>query len=151
MAKVRVRIKELGEQRACDGLHFGMTPAHGINPGVNPFRRKLEPGEVVEFDEDDELFQQIWDVGVLEMTRDMPTRPLDFASAREAEVTSASFIPISAQDERDVEDARRAVHARLFPELTREDVALGRDHIDAKTRQRRRQVAMMNSTNEDVS
>ena len=59
---MRLRIRQLDEKVATQGLHFGLGPN----------ARKLEPGEVVDIPEG-ELFEDMWETGKLELTRDPVT------------------------------------------------------------------------------
>ena len=85
---MRVRIRQLEERVATQGLHFGL----------GPLARKLEPGEVVEIPEGD-LFDQLWDTGKLELTRDPVTRPLEYENEREAKLCSPTFTPRGPDEE----------------------------------------------------
>jgi len=105
----RVKIKQLGTVVTTVGLHFG--------GGAE--RRKLEPGEVVEID-DNLAFPDGTNVldGVLagdraELTRDVATRPLDYVDAREAKLCSPTFRPRGPDEEIEMQRARAAVAARM--------------------------------------
>lgn len=106
-----VKIKQLDERVATDGLHMGGTDC----------RRKLQPGEVVDIPEDFEagkydgqsLLEVLWGTGKLEMTLDKPTRPIDFKNYREAQLTSITFKSRGPDDDKDIEKARAAVAARM--------------------------------------
>lgn len=147
MARLRVKIKQMGETFACAGLHFG---GGVINSGPDAMRgdkncllrRRLEPTEVLEMDEDDPLFEPMWDSGLVEITREMPTRPLDYATPREAELCAPSFISHGPADDADVIAAKHDVERRLFPELNEKEIQQGQIALDAKKRQRRRQVGL---------
>ena len=142
MTAVRIKIKVLGENAACGNLSFGVDASA---------RRSLEVGEIIELDDEDPLFIALWDTGKMEMTRDMPTRPLDYASAGEARLCAPSFKSRGPQDDAEIAAAKIAVHARMYPELHVDEVAKGRDFQDSKTRQRRRQIAAQADANEALS
>lgn len=99
---MRVRIRQLEERVATAGLHFGLGPK----------ARKLEPGEVVDIPEG-ELFDQLWETGKLELTRDPVTRPLEYDNEREAKLCSPTFTPRGPDEEIAAEKARANVEARL--------------------------------------
>ena len=104
----RIKIKQLGERVSTMGLHMGGDAR----------RRKLEPGEVVEIPDDlmDEglpLFEQLWQTGAVDLTRDAPTRPLDYDSIAEAKLCSPSFKPRDDSEHAAQEKALAAVAARL--------------------------------------
>jgi len=99
---MRVRIRQLDERVATQGLHFGRGPS----------ARKLEPGEVVEIPEG-QLFEALWSTGKLELTRDPVTRPLEFANEREARLCSPTFIPRGVDEEIEQQNALDKVSARL--------------------------------------
>jgi hypothetical protein len=107
-----VKIKQLDERVATDGLHMG--------GGDN--RRKLQPGEVVDIEEDFEmgvhapdksLLDVLWETNKLEMTLDKATRPIDFLNYREGQLTSPTFKSRGADEDLQVEQAWAAVHARM--------------------------------------
>lgn len=107
-----IKIKQLDERVATDGLHMG--------GGDN--RRKLQPGEVVDISEDFEmnvhapdksLLDVLWETGKLEMTIDKPTRPIDFINYREAQLTSPTFKSRGPDETLQVDQAWAAVHARM--------------------------------------
>ena len=98
----RVKIKQLDEKIATAGLHFGGPPE----------RRKLHPGEVVEIPEG-ELFDILWATGKLELTMDPVTRPLDYASPREAQITSPTYKRRGPHEQAEIDAAHKAVAERL--------------------------------------
>lgn len=105
----RVRIKQLDERVATNGLHMGGGPE----------RRKLQPGEVVDIDEDlledgKPLLDLLWQTGKLEMTLDPATRPLDYADYREATLCGPEFKPRDPSEAAEMEKAREAVALRMF-------------------------------------
>ncbi len=108
----RLKIKQLETRIATAGLFMG---------GDNKVRRKLQPGEIIDVPEDFEtgmydgkgLFDAMWATGKVEMTPDAATRPIDFLDDREARHTSPTFKPRGADEERQVEQARAAVAARM--------------------------------------
>lgn len=115
----KIRIKQLHERVATDGLHMGEAP-----DGM--YRRKLEPGEIVDIPEDvmiesnrlDEpvrLIDMLWNTGLVDMVPDtIPvTRPLDYLNVREGRVCSPSFKAISPTDAADREQALARVAKRL--------------------------------------
>ena len=105
----RVRIKQLDERVATNGLHMGGGPE----------RRKLQPGEVVEISEDliengKPLLDLLWQTGKLEMTLDPATRPLDYEDYREAQLCAPTFKPRDPSEETEMHRAREAVALRMF-------------------------------------
>jgi len=108
----RICIKQLDDRIATAGLFMG---------GNNQVRRKLQPGEVVDISEDFEpgmydgqgLLDALWGTGKVEMTLDAATRPVDFADARQAKLSSPTFKSRGPDDDIAVEKARAAVTARL--------------------------------------
>ena len=111
-----VRIRQLEERVATQGLHFG----HG-----NPKRRKLEPGEVIDIPEGP-LFEQLWRTGKIELTRDPVTRPLDYLNEREARLCAPSFTPRGPDEEIE----RDAALDRLSEQLAQLEVAPDADKAD---------------------
>ena len=99
---MRLRIRQLDEKVATQGLHFGLGPN----------ARKLEPGEVVDIPEG-ELFEDMWETGKLELTRDPVTRPLMFENEREARLCSPTFKPRGPAEEREQQRALDRVSERL--------------------------------------
>ena len=105
----RIQVKTLGERVATAGIHLGGGPE----------RRKLEPFEVVEIDENftlpdgTNLLDALWDTGKIELTMDPATRPLDYQSAREAKVCSPTFHARGLDEERERDKALTAVALRL--------------------------------------
>lgn len=108
----KIKIKQLDERISTSGVHFGKGPE----------RRKLCPGEVVDIPEDFEagqyngksLFQAIYDTGKVEITTADVTRPLDYASAVEARLSSPNFKPANPAEAREAEKVRADVSARLM-------------------------------------
>jgi uncharacterized Zn finger protein (UPF0148 family) len=106
----RVKIKQLDERVATQGLHMGGGPE----------RRKLEPGEVIDIAEDfllpdgQALLEVLWQTGKLEMTLDAPTRPLDYASYREGKLCSPTCKPRDVSETAEMEKARAAVAVRIL-------------------------------------
>lgn len=84
----KVRIRQLDERVATAGLHFGLGPK----------ARKLEPGEVVDIPEG-EMFDEMWNTGKLELTRDPVTRPLEYENERLARLCSPTFTPRGPDEE----------------------------------------------------
>lgn len=105
----RIKIRQLDERVATNGLHMGGGPE----------RRKLEPHEVIDLDEDFALpdgtllLEGLWATKKIEMTLDPVTRPLDYESYREAMLCSPTFKPRDPSDEQEMLKARAAVAARL--------------------------------------
>lgn len=99
---MRVRIRQLEERVATQGLHLGLGPC----------ARKIEPGEVVEIPEGD-LFETLWETGKLELTRDPVTRPLEYENEREAKLCSPSFTPRGPDEEITQQRALDRVSERL--------------------------------------
>lgn len=77
-------------------------------PKDGKFRRKLEPGEVVEVPEDmlndegENLMDMLWDTGTIDIVPDSVavTRPLDYENRREALLCSPTFKSRGADDDR---------------------------------------------------
>ena len=109
----RIKIKQLDERIATSGVHFGGPPE----------RRKLHPGEVVEMDENSELFKGIWATGKVEITPEPATRPLDYASPREAQLTAPTYKPRDPSDALEMDNARTAVADRMANVSTAPPVA----------------------------
>ena len=112
----RIRIKQLGERVATMGLHMG----------GGAIRRKLQPGEVVEIPDDMEedgevLLDVLFETGTIDLTRDTPTRPLDYASIAEAKLCSPTFKPNDPSEARESEKARERVTARLAEQFAEEE------------------------------
>jgi len=100
-----IRIKQLGDKTATAGVHFGGALE----------RRKLEPGEIVAIpDKESALLDALLDGGLVEITRDKPTRPLAYASVREARLCSPSFKPHDPSEEAERDRAVAAVKKRGF-------------------------------------
>lgn len=111
-----IKIKQLEERVATAGLFMGSpdNPEH--------FRRKLEPGEIVEIPDDmvfgpdgDNLMDGLWQTGHIDMVPPsvQPTRPLDYDNKREAQLCSPTFKPRDPTDERDMHKARAKYQAQL--------------------------------------
>ena len=122
----KIRIMQLNERVATMGLHMGeaQDPA---------FRRKLEPGEVVNVDPDimiensrlDDpvsLFDMLWETGLVDVLPDsVPvTRPLDYLNYREGTLCSPSFNANSPTDQTEQQQATARVVKRLALEETPE-------------------------------
>jgi len=105
----RIQVKSLDERFATAGIHMGGGPE----------RRKLEPFEVVDVAEDlvlpngINLLDLLWATGKVELTMDPPTRPLDYATQREAVLCSPNFKPRGPNEERERDAALAAVAERL--------------------------------------
>ena len=105
----RIKVKSLNERVATQGLHMG----------GGPVRRKLQPYEVVDIPEDLQtedgrnLLDVLWDTGLIDLTMDEVTRPLDYQTAREAKVCSPTFKPRGIQEEEERDAALEAVAVRL--------------------------------------
>lgn len=105
----RIKIKQLDERVATNGLHMGGGPE----------RRKLEPSEVIEISEDfllddgQGLLDVLWKTGKLEMTLDPVTRPLDYLNYREATLCAPAYKPRDPSDEEEMNRAREAVALRM--------------------------------------
>lgn len=94
-----VKIKQMGKAVSTSGIHMGGGRK----------RRKLEPGEVIYLDENDELFGILWGTGKLELTMEAPNRPLDFASEQQAAYCSPTFKPQSKDEAELMLDAHEEV------------------------------------------
>ncbi len=103
---MRVRIRQLDERVATNGLHFGIGPA----------ARRLEPGEVVDIPEGD-FFDTLWNTGKIELTRDPVTRPLEYENQRQARLCSPSYRPRGDSDEIERDKALARV-SQLLEEST---------------------------------
>lgn len=85
-------------------------------------RRKLEPGEIVEVSDDenmpdgDNLMQALWDTGTIDILPEsaIPTRPLDYESRREAKLCSPTYVPNGPDEIAERDKALAKVDARLF-------------------------------------
>ncbi len=113
-----IKIQQMGLAVSTSGVHMG--------GGVE--RRKLEPGEVLFLPEGD-LFNTLWGTGKLELTMDLPNRPLDYASHEEARYCSPTFKPQSEEDADKMLDAHEAVMERMAKDagpITRPDA----DQVD---------------------
>lgn len=98
----RIKIKQLEERIATSGVHFGGPPE----------RRKMHPGEIVDLPEG-ELLDAILATGRVELTMAPATRPLDYASEREAKITAPTFKPRDDAEAAEMENAREAVASRM--------------------------------------
>ena len=118
----KIRIKQLNERVATAGLHMGEAEGEA-------FRRKLEPGEVVDVPEDIEivsnrwddpicLFDMLYDTGLVDVLPDkVPvTRPLDYLNYREGMLCSPTFSSLSPSDAAEREQAMQRVEQRLAKE-----------------------------------
>lgn len=99
----RIKIKSMDEKVATMGLHFGGLPE----------QRKLQPTEVIEFDEDDPLFKAMMDSGKCELTMAPVTRPLIYPDAQLAKFCSPTF-KASGPNEQVQVDAAKATIADLL-------------------------------------
>jgi len=95
---MKIRVKQLGERTATAGLHMG----GGLK------RRKLEPGEVIDIPDDFKnpedarpLVDILLDTGMVEITRDQATRPLEYSNSRDAKLCSPTFRPRGPDEERE--------------------------------------------------
>jgi hypothetical protein len=145
MALVRFRIKQMGDPPvfACGGIHFDLGPT----------ARRLEPTEVLELDDavpaEAALFEGMYDKGLIEMVRDMPTRPLHFTDAREAQLCSPEFVSSGPNEDDEMEKARDAVAARLNPLEELKQVQEKAKDAELSGRARRRQLAAEGRALED--
>ena len=73
----------------------------------------MQPGEVLELDDSSELLQMLWNTGLVEITLDPPTRPLDYENYNVARMCSPTFRSRGPDEDRDAELAREKVHAEL--------------------------------------
>lgn len=122
-----IKIKQLEERIATSGLFMG-TPEPEV-PGEKPikFRRKLEPGEIVDvpddltFDDGENLVQALFETGKIDMLPPhfTPTRPFEYENVREGKFCSPSFKPLDPDEEAAMEKARAKVQARLDEELSK--------------------------------
>lgn len=116
MAKIMIR--QLEERVATSGLFMGETGVQG------PFRRKLEPGEIVEVPDDMEmpdgrlLMDALWETGTIDIVPDSVavTRPLTYKNRREAMLCSPTFKPNGPDEELERDKAIAAVEQRLLDE-----------------------------------
>lgn len=117
----KVRIKQMDTRVATSGIHLV------TNPDLKQLVRKLEPGEVVNIDDDmlcdgdpkqRTLLQVLHDTGKIELVPNtVPvTRPFKYDTPKEAELCSPSFIPREPSEARDRDQAVENVKARLLAE-----------------------------------
>lgn len=107
-----IRIRQLDERVATSGLFMGGGKE----------RRKLEPGEIVEVPDDenmadgDNLMQALWDTGAIDILPEsaVPTRPLDYVNRIEAKLCSPTYKPKGPDEIAAQEKALAKVEARLF-------------------------------------
>lgn len=109
----RIKVKQLETRTATAGIHLGKAKPP-------KFRRKLEPGEVLELPEGDELLEGLWDTGLVEITLDPPTRPLDFKDYNEARYTSPKFRSRGPDEDEIADKVRDKVAADLAGESVAE-------------------------------
>ena len=115
-----IKIRQLEERTATNGLFMG--DAINVDPDGTAFRRKLEPGEIVEIPEDEtlpdgrNLMEALWSTGCIDICPDTVavTRPLDYKNRREAMLCAPSFHINGKAEQKEMEEARAAVDARLF-------------------------------------
>lgn len=117
----RIKIKQLNERVATMGLHMGGDAR----------RRKLQPGEVVEIPDDmvedgEVLIDVLFATNTIDLTRDAPTRPLDYASIAEAKLCSPTFKPNDPSEERESAKARERVAARLAEHFAEDEKSPGK-------------------------
>lgn len=116
----RIKIKQMGNAIATSGIHLGGGQE----------RRKLEPGEVLELDEDllmddgRSLFHALWETGKIELTPEPATRPLDYANVREAKLTSGNFKSRGPDDDAAQAKAVADVRERMLEANMHEDEVL---------------------------
>ncbi len=103
----RIKIKQLEERVATVGLFFGGSRV----------RRKLCPGEVVEIPEG-KFLTDLMATGKLELTMDPVSRPLDYATEREAQITSPTFKARGPAEQIEIDAAKDAVAARLVEQVS---------------------------------
>jgi hypothetical protein len=107
-----IRIRQLDERVATSGLFMGGGKE----------RRKLEPGEIVEVPDDenmadgDNLMQALWDGGTIDILPEtaVATRPLDYESRREAKLCSPTYKPNGPDEIADRDKTLAKVDARMF-------------------------------------
>jgi hypothetical protein len=107
-----IKIRQLEERVATNGLFMGGDHR----------RRKLEPGEIVEIPDEmhlpdgANLLQGLWDTGLIDIVPDTVavTRPLDYATRREAHICSPNYKPKGRNDISEMNQIRAVVEARLF-------------------------------------
>lgn len=96
----RIKIKQMDDRVATSGIHLGGTAA----------RRKLEPGEVLEFlDESDPLFVALAASEKTELTMDAVTRPLDYPNYAVARYCSPTFRSRGPDEDIEVNAAKETV------------------------------------------
>jgi len=94
-----LKIKQMDDRIATAGIHLGGTAA----------RRKLEPGEVLAFAEDDPLFIALNDSPLTELTMAPATRPLDYPNYRIAKLCSPTFRSRGPDEDIEVDKANALV------------------------------------------
>lgn len=112
----RIKIKQMDERVASSGVHMGGKVE----------RRKLYPGEVVNLPEDFEagkydhgqsLFELLFATGKIEITNEPVTRPLEYASEKEALMTAPTYRPHDDTEIRDIAE----IQQRIAQELNESD------------------------------
>ncbi len=135
-----IRIKQLNERTATAGLHMGRVE-------LPKFRRKLEPGEIVEIPDDmktdngENLLEGLYETGLIDMVPDTysPTRPLDYEDAREAKICSPTYRPQGKNEIAEAEKVRANVLARLEEQLSKSPPKADSPDKDATAKPSRRQ------------
>ena len=94
-----IKIKQMDDRIATAGIHLGGTAA----------RRKIEPGEVLAFAEDDPLFIALNDLKLTELTMEPATRPLDYPNYRIARLCSPTFRSRGPDEDIEVDKANALV------------------------------------------
>lgn len=133
----RVKIKQLDERVATQGIHLGGGPE----------RRKLEPGEVIEIPDDlllpdgTSLFDTVWATGKLELTLDPVTRPVDYGNYREGRLCAPGFKPRDATEKLEMLNVRAKIMARVDEsesEVPDNPDSLADDVLDVKPKRAKR-------------
>lgn len=114
-----IKIKQLNERVATAGLHMGKAKEP-------MFRRKLEPGEIVEIPDDmvmdngENLLQGLYETGMIDMVPETysPTRPLDYDDARTAKICSPTYRPQGLNEIAEADSVRAKVLAQLEEQST---------------------------------
>lgn len=107
---INIRIKQFDDKIATSGVFMGGDKC----------RRKLEPGEIVQIptaleDSDgNNIVDAVMATERVEITRDKPTRPLDYADEHEARYCSPNYRWRDPSDRLAMDKARAAVAERLL-------------------------------------
>lgn len=106
----RIKIKQLDLR----------TATAGISLGGDRRRRKLQPGEVVDIPDSmmadngkEGLLDTLYATNKIELTPESITRPLEFETEREAQLTAPTFKPRGPDEAKERDEAISRVAARV--------------------------------------